>query len=86
MPQSRLFGPVLLSNHTRGAETSRIATTKNGNVYEMLPQTFSMENLRMLKGTELADSSLVCIISRWKSEGRVEKIDKNKWVKIRGVG
>ena len=84
--QTRLFGPVLLSTYTRTVETKPVVTTINNNIFDRLPSTFSMEHLRLLKGSEFADSSLSSIISRWKSEGWVEKVGKNKWQKMREAG
>ena len=36
-----------------------------------------------LKGNELTDNALYSIISRWKSDGWVEKTGKGKWEKKR---
>ena len=79
--QVKLFGSVLMSKYTYGAFDRHDRRAKNDNIFKQLPQTFSIEHLRLLKGDEFADSSLFSIISRWKSEGWVEKQDKNKWKK-----
>ena len=52
-------------------------------IFEQLPTPFSFQDLRRLKGNEFSDGSLYTIISRWKSEGWVEKTGKSQWTKKR---
>ena len=81
--QIKVFGPVLTAKPARGKEPRKSTSTKNGNIFQQLPSPFSMDQLRLLKGAEFADSSLASIVSRWKSEGWVEKDGKNKWKKLK---
>ena len=76
--QCRLFGPLLKLQNERVRDKMPVATT-NENVLQQLPSPFTLEDLKKLKGNELADGSLYSIISRWKSEGWVEKTGKNSW-------
>lgn len=80
--QLKTFGPLLLKMYGKD-ETYDNRSTANGNVYDMLPETFQLMDLRRAKGDEFSDGSLYSIISRWKSDGWVEKIGKNRWKKLK---
>ncbi len=75
--QLRLFRP-LLTRHYGGNDEENYTT--NEFVFSRLPSPFDMRDLRQLKGDELSNGALYTIISRWKSEGWVEKRGKT-WVK-----
>ncbi len=76
--QLRVFRP-LLAKHYGGIDDDT-PTTINGNIFTRLPSPFCMHDLRKLKGDELSNSSLYSIISRWKSEGWIDKKGKT-WIK-----
>ena len=76
--QLKVFGP-LLAKHYNNSEDNGY-TTVNGNIYNLLPSPFTMQDLRRLKGNEFSDSALYSIISRWKTDGWVEKEGKS-WTK-----
>ena len=80
--QLKVFGPLLAKYYSGGDETAT-TTTVNGNIFEQLPSPFGLSELRRLKGNELSDGALYTIISRWKSDGWVEKTGKGKWTKKR---
>ena len=80
--QLKVFKP-LLAKYLNEDNTSDAATTINGNIFEQLPSPFGMQELRRLKGNELTENALYSIISRWKSEGWVEKTGKGQWTKKR---
>ena len=80
--QLKVFKP-LLAKYLNEDNTSDAATTINGNIFEQLPSPFGMQELRRLKGNEFSDGALYTIISRWKSEGWVEKTGKGQWSKKR---
>ena len=80
--QLKVFGPLLAKYYSGGDETAT-TTTVNGNIFEQLPSPFGLSELRRLKGNELTDNALYSIISRWKSDGWVEKTGKGKWEKKR---
>ncbi len=79
--QLKVFGPILLKQYSKDADYDA-GTTVNGNIYGRLPESFTLQNLRQLKGREFADGTLYSIISRWKADGWVEKTGKDKWTKI----
>lgn len=78
--QCRLFGPLLRLQNEKVRDRMPVATV-NQNVLQQLPSPFTIDDLRLLKGNECADGTLYSIVSRWKAEGWVEKVDKNSWVK-----
>lgn len=77
--QLRVFGPLLAKHYANDSDNGTIQTV-NGCIFEQLPSPFSMHDLRRLKGKEFGDGALYTIISRWKSDGWVEKNGKS-WVK-----
>jgi hypothetical protein len=76
--QLKVFRPLLAKHYADGSDTP--SGTVNGNIFVRLPSPFSMQDLRQLKGSEIGDSGLYTIISRWKTEGWVEKNGKS-WIK-----
>ena len=55
----------------------------NHSVYDQLPPTFSMGDLRALKRDSCGEASLRKIISRWYRDHWIEKTDKARWKKIK---
>lgn len=77
--QIRTFGPLLQKQYASDSDTS-VGGSINGSIFDRLPSPFTLQDLRQLKGNEFSDSALYTIISRWKSEGWVEKAGKS-WTK-----
>ena len=77
--QLRVFGPLLARHYTDDGDNN-VGLSVNGCIFEQLPSPFCLQDLRRLKGKEFSDSALYTIISRWKSDGWVEKNGKS-WVK-----
>lgn len=77
--QIRTFGPLLQKQYAGDSDTSTGGYI-NGSIFDHLPSPFTLQDLRQLKGNEFSDSALYTIISRWKSEGWVEKAGKS-WTK-----
>ena len=80
--QLRVFGPLLAKYYADDGEQHTDGSV-NGSIFEQLPSPFNLQDLRRLKGQEFSDGALYTIISRWKSEGWVEKSGKGKWSKKR---
>jgi len=80
--QLKVFGP-LLYKYLHEDSNSDTGNSINSSIFEQLPSPFSFQDLRRLKGNEFSDGSLYSIISRWKSEGWVEKTGKSQWTKKR---
>ena len=78
--QLRVFGPLLTKYYADDGSQDTSATV-NGSIFEQLPSPFDLHDLRRVKGQEFSDGALYTIISRWKSEGWVEKSGKGKWIK-----
>ena len=54
----------------------------NHSVFDELPPTFTMDDLRTLKQGLCGESALRSIISRWKQDGWIDKIDNSHWGKV----
>ncbi len=80
--QMKIFAPLLAKFLHEGNDDG-ISTSVNGSIFEKLPSPFDLHELRRLKGTEFNDGALYTIISRWKSEGWIEKKGKGMWIKKR---
>ena len=80
--QLKVFGP-LLYKYLHEDSNNDTGNSINSSIFEQLPSPFSFQDLRRLKGNEFSDGSLYTIISRWKSEGWVEKTGKSQWTKKR---
>lgn len=80
--QLRVFGPLLAKYYADDGD-QHTGGSVNGSIFEQLPSPFNLQDLRRLKGQEFSDGALYTIISRWKSEGWVEKSGKGKWSKKR---
>ena len=80
--QMKIFAPLLTKFLHEGNDDG-ISTSVNGSIFEKLPSPFDLHELRRLKGTEFNDGALYTIISRWKSEGWIEKKGKGMWIKKR---
>ena len=78
--QLKVFGP-LLYKYLHEDSNSDTGNSINSSIFEQLSSPFSFQDLRRLKGNEFSDGSLYTIISRWKSEGWIEKIGKSQWTK-----
>ena len=78
--QCRLFGPLLKVQNDKVRDRMPVAKP-NINVLQQIPSPFTIEDLRKLKGNECTDNALYSIISRWKSEGWIEKTGKSSWEK-----
>lgn len=77
--QLKMFRPLLAKHYADNAD-GNVGGYVNGSIFEQLPATFTMQDLRKLKGSEFCDGTLYTIISRWKSDGWVEKNGKS-WTK-----
>ena len=80
--QLKVFGP-LLYKYLHEDSNNDTGNSINSSIFEQLPSPFCFQDLRRLKGNEFSDGSLYSIISRWKSEGWVEKTGKSQWTKKR---
>ena len=79
--QQAFFGPLLMKRYMNGG-TGELENTANGNIFFELPNPFTLDDLRRLKGKEYAGGTIYSITSRWKKEGWIEKTGKNSWTKL----
>ncbi len=79
--QIAAFGETLEGQFTDArSECQRYGS--NHSVYDQLPPTFSMGDLRALKRGFCSEAALRKIISRWYRDKWIEKTDKAHWKKI----
>jgi hypothetical protein len=73
--QCKTFGRQFMKQKANTNEDGERYTI-NENVFDNLPQRFTMADLRSRKGTELTSNALYTIIHRWKQEGWIKKEGK----------
>ena len=82
MQQIKAFGEVLQSQYVdAGSECQRYGA--NNSIFDQLAPTFTMDDLSALKRSNLPRNSIVKIISRWKRDGWIEKVDTKRWSKTK---
>ena len=69
--QQHLLSQMMESQQAKNQPQNNVS---NKATFESLPEIFTMDDLRLLKGANYADSSYRSIVSRWKSEGFVEEV------------
>ncbi len=81
--QIAAFGEALQSQYVEASgECQRYGC--NHSVFDQLPPTFTLDDLRALKRGFCSDGSLRKIISRWHRDKWIEKTDKGRWRKVEG--
>ena len=78
--QMKAFGEALRNEYVNAQdECQRYGV--NHSIFDQLPPTFTLDDLRALKRGYCSERSLPMIVSRWRRDGWVEKIDKTHWQK-----
>ena len=78
--QIKIFGEALMNQYVDASqECQRYGA--NHSVFDQLPPTFTLDDLRALKRGFCADGSLRKITSRWSRDGWIEKTDARHWTK-----
>ena len=79
--QIAAFGDTLRNEYVNAQdECQRYGV--NHSVFDQLPETFTMDDLRSLKRGFCNEPALRKIISRWSRDHWIEKIDRNHWRKL----
>ena len=79
--QIKTFGEALQSQYIDAQhECQRYGI--NHSIFDQLPPTFTIDDLRPLKRGFCSESSLRKITSRWGRDGWIEKVDKTHWSKV----
>ena len=78
--QIKAFGEALESQHIEARDECR-RYGANHSVFDQLPPTFTVEDLRALKRGYCSDVAIRVIISRWMRDGWINKIDRHHWSK-----
>ncbi len=79
--QIKAFGEAL-QNEYEGGQKEGLRRGKNYNVFDQLPPTFTMGDLRALKGSTCGESALRNITTRWRRDGWIEKVEYGRWRKM----
>ena len=82
--QIKTFGETLI-NEFVSAQNEGQRYGKNHSVFDQLPPTFSMEDLKSLKDGHCGINSMRMIIHRWVRDGFIIKIDTKHWQKRNNV-
>ena len=77
--QMRLFGEALRNQYINEQEEGT-RQGANHTVFDQLPPTFTKDDLRALK-QECTESGLRNIVMRWKRDGWIQPVDRNRWQK-----
>ena len=78
--QINVFGEALRNEYVNAQdECQRYGS--NHSVFDQLPPTFTMDDLRALKRGFCSDSAMRMIISRWNRDGWITKTDRYHWSK-----
>ena len=78
--QIKAFGEALRNEYVNAQdECQRYGA--NHSIFDQLPPTFTLDDLRALKQGYCSERSLPMIVSRWRRDGWIEKVDKTHWRK-----
>ncbi len=78
--QIKAFGEALRNEYVNAQEECQ-RYGANHSIFDQLPPTFTLDDLRALKRGYCSERSLPMIISRWRRDGWIEKVDKTHWRK-----
>ena len=79
--QIAAFGEALQNEYVSAKEECR-RYGSNHSVFDQLPPTFTMDDLRALKRGFCSERSLSMVVSRWRRDGWIEKTDRRHWKKL----
>ena len=80
--QMKAFGEALQNQYVDAQdECQRYGV--NHSIFDQLPPTFTMDDLRPLKRGFCSEAALRKITSRWGRDGWIEKVDKTHWSKVK---
>ena len=78
--QIRAFGETLESQYVEARDNCQ-RYGSNHSIFDQLPPTFTMDDLRALKKGWCGESALRNITSRWHRDGWIERADRTHWQK-----
>ena len=80
--QIRAFGEALQNQYV-DAQDECLRYGVNHSIFDQLPPTFTIDDLRPLKRGFCSEAALRKITSRWGRDGWIEKVDKTHWSKVK---
>ena len=80
--QIRAFGEALQNQYV-DAQDECLRYGVNHSIFDQLPPTFTIDDLRPLKRGFCSEATLRKITSRWGRDGWIEKVDKTHWSKVK---
>ncbi len=80
--QIRAFGEALQNQYV-DAQDECLRYGVNHSIFDQLPPTFTIDDLRPLKRGFCSEAALRKITSRWGRDGWIEKVDKTHWSKLK---
>ena len=78
--QMKAFGEALQNQYV-DAQDECLRYGVNHSIFDQLPPTFTIDDLRPLKRGFCSEAALRKITSRWGRDGWIEKVDKTHWTK-----
>ena len=78
--QMKAFGEALQNQYV-DAQDECMRYGVNHSIFDQLPPTFTIDDLRPLKRGFCSEAALRKITSRWGRDGWIEKVDKTHWTK-----
>ncbi|MBR0432118.1 MAG: DUF3987 domain-containing protein [Bacteroidaceae bacterium] len=78
--QIKAFGEALRNEYVN-AQDECLRYGSNHTIFDQLPPTFTMEDVRSLKHGFCNDNSLRSVVSRWRRDGWIDKTDAKHWTK-----
>jgi hypothetical protein len=82
--QIAMFGQKLQEQLNENYEMTQHRSI-NGSIFDRLPQTFKIEDVIALKQQNTSRNAAVKILSRWKRDGWIEKVDARNWRKTEKI-
>ena len=78
--QISAFGEALMNQYV-DAGSEGVRKTINHSIFDQLPPVFTADDLNAMKGNCISRNAIFKIISRWKIDGWIVKVDSNHWKK-----
>ena len=80
--QIKAFGEGMQEQYESSKHEAQ-RNTANNSIFDQLAPVFSIDDLASLKRGNMPRNSLVKILSRWRRDGWIEKLEHNRWQKLK---
>jgi hypothetical protein len=80
--QIKAFGEGMQEQYESSKHEAQ-RNTANNSIFDQLAPVFSIDDLASLKRGNMPRNSLVKILSRWRRDGWIEKLEHSRWQKLK---